>query len=180
MADLLQQLKQLNGRTLIAGVGNPDWGDDAVGIYITDILLRDLPSVSASTKVLPLYSRPENILTLLSEEHFDNVIFIDAVEFGAIPASVILLNSDEIRSRFPQISTHKISIAILAQLIEAGGTTRVYLIGIQPQNLLPETPITPAVKKSADAIVELLKVIFSKNNNPEKSTVKTLPDYDNS
>ena len=69
---------------------------------------------------------------------FQTVLFLDAVEMGAAPGDVVLLDAREIAARFPQVSTHKLSLGTLARLIEAdGGATRSCLLGVQPQSVGP-------------------------------------------
>ena len=57
------------------------------------------------------------------------------MDFGAAPGSVVFLNSREMAARFPQISTHNISLGMLAKCVEAGGKTRAWLLGAQPESL---------------------------------------------
>ncbi len=65
---------------------------------------------------------------------------------------MVLLNSDEMTARFPQISTHKISLGLLAKRVEANGTTKAWLLGVQPESLRPGEELTcPATLMSTFA-----------------------------
>ena len=78
---------------------------------------------------------PEAHLTALSDGRYDTVIFLDAVEFGGDPGAAVWLEAEQMAVRCPQISTHKLSLGLLARLIEDGGRTRVRLLGVQPASL---------------------------------------------
>jgi hydrogenase 3 maturation protease len=84
------------------------------------------------------------------------VIFLDAVDFGGSPGATIFLNAGQIAVRFPQISTHKISLGLLAKSIEANGTTKAWLLGVQPQSLKPGESLSPAVQGTLELLRELL------------------------
>ncbi len=61
-------------------------------------------------------------------------MFLDAVDFGGCPGSVVWLEAEEICARYPQVSTHGLSLGAWARWIEAGGVRRVGLLGIQPES----------------------------------------------
>jgi hydrogenase maturation protease len=91
------------------------------------------------------------------DEHSDHVVFLDAVEFGGPPGSVVLLDSDEMAARFPQISTHKLSLGLLAKQVEANGRTKAWLLGVQPGSLRSGEELTPAVRTTFELMLDLLK-----------------------
>jgi hydrogenase maturation protease len=99
---------------------------------------------------------PERHLTHLTDGAFDRILFLDAVDFGAGPGAVVLLDADEIKARFPQISTHRISLGLLAQLVEAGAPTKVRLLGVQPESLKPGPKLSPAVEATLPILRDLL------------------------
>ena len=90
------------------------------------------------------------------DEDFDHLIFLDAVDFGGIPGSVVFLNGSEIVARFPPISTHHISLGLLAKWVEANGRTSVWLLGAQAESLKSAGPLTPQVETTLETLSELL------------------------
>ena len=56
-------------------------------------------------------------------------------------------------ARFPQISTHKISLGLLAKRAEANGTTKAWLLGVQPESLKPGEELTPAVQATLELLL---------------------------
>ena len=99
---------------------------------------------------------PERHLPQLAAGGFDTVLFLDAVEFGAAAGSVVLLGSREMAARFPQISTHKIALGVLAQLIEAEGRTKAWLLGVQPDTLRAGGKLSPPVEAAVDLLNRLI------------------------
>jgi len=162
MINLREELATcLTGRVCLVGLGNVDYGDDAFGVRLGEQLMATLPAPEQAAgslcawRVIVAGTSPERAIGRVVEE-FDQLVFLDAVEFGAAPGSVVFLDTRGMGMRFPQVSTHKISLGTLAQWAEANGTTRAWLLGVQPQSLRPGQPLTPAVQKSLDALVEVL------------------------
>lgn len=152
MSDLRQQLGTvLHGRVAVVGIGNPDYGDDGFGVVLAQRLAaRGMP------KVVVAGNTPERFIGVIADECFDTVLFLDAVEFGAQPGSVALLNSEEMTAKFPQISTHKISVGLLSKWIESNGTTKGWLLGVQPESLKAGAQLTSTMQTTLDALADLL------------------------
>lgn len=99
---------------------------------------------------------PEKHLNRLANGGFDHVLFVDATDFGGSPGTAMLLDSSDMSCRFPQVSTHKLSLGLLARLIECGGRTKVWLLGVQPESLAPGTGLTPRVRTTMELLTGLL------------------------
>jgi hypothetical protein len=69
---------------------------------------------------------------------------------------VALLNAREICARYPQISTHKISLGVLAKWVRATSRTKVWLLGVQPQSIRPGETLTATVGATRDLLRTLL------------------------
>ena len=96
-------------------VGNRDGGDDAFGVRLGEELAgRGMP------RVIIAGAEPERLLFRGAGDGYDHLIFVDAVDVGARAGSVVFLDAAEITSRFPQISTHRLSLGLLAQWVQAG------------------------------------------------------------
>jgi len=150
--NLRQQLEStLQGRVCLMGVGNPEYGDDAFGVDFAQALLDvRVPDVIVAG------SSPDHWMGTTADLEFDHLVFLDAVEFGASPGSAVFLDSKQIAARYPQISTHKISLSVLAQIVESNGVTKAWLLGVQPGSLKEGQPLTPAVRKTLEVLLELL------------------------
>lgn len=119
-----------NGRVGFLGIGNTDRGDDAAGI----VLGRRLRELGVD-HVYESETTPERVLPALRDGGFDSVVFLDAVDMSMEPGAVAIFDAEEIVSRFPQVSTHKLSLATLARLVSDGNSCRVWLVGIQPESI---------------------------------------------
>ncbi len=152
MATLRDDLRRhMTGRVCLVGVGNPERGDDAVGAYLAAAVRR-----RGHRDVLVAERAPERWMGWLTGGDFDTVVFLDAVEAGARPGDAIFLESAQIVARYPQLSTHMLSLGTLAQLIAATGRTRVFLLGVQPQVVADGRGLSPSVRTTADALCDLL------------------------
>jgi len=152
MPNLREQLQGcLEGRVCWMGLGNVDHGDDGFGVRLAENLIE-----AGMPDVVIAGTSPDRCLGRVVQEGFDHLIFLDAVDFGSPPGSVVLLNTEEIVARLPQISTHNISVGLLAKWVEANGNTRAWLLGVQPGSLKPAESLTTNVQTSLDALGELL------------------------
>ncbi len=102
-------------------------------------------------------TKPERFVGRLAQKGFDHLVFVDAVDFGGMPGSVILLDSDHMTARFPQVSTHKVSLGLLAKWVEANGTTKAWLLGVQPESLKWGAALSPSVQST----LVLLQEVFA-------------------
>jgi len=146
----------LTGRTALVGIGNVDLGDDGFGVRLAEALAD-----AGLLEVLIAHTVPENHIATLAYGGYDHVVFLDAVNAGTEPGWVFFLDAGEIRSHFPQVSTHKLTLGTLARLIEAESSTRVWLLGIQPATLKQGTGLSDPVARTLNLLKTLLLDTFS-------------------
>jgi hydrogenase 3 maturation protease len=157
MPDLREQIQQLfQGRVCLMGLGNVAYGDDGLGVRLAEAIISSAPAVGSRCRVIIAGTTPEWLIGRVVDEHSDQVVFVDAVEFGGSPGSVVLLNSDEMAARFPQVSTHKLSLGLLAKQIEANGRTKAWLLGVQPESLRLSEELTPSARATLELLLNLL------------------------
>jgi len=150
---LLQEC--LTGRVRFVGLGNEDMSDDGLGMALARKLAR-----SGCHAVLLAGTTPERWLGQLADGRADTVVFLDAVEGGTAPGSVVILDTAQLESRFPQISTHKLSLGLLSHWVESGGVARAWLIGVQPESLAAGNELSPVVAESVEALAVLLETFL--------------------
>lgn len=154
MEHLGQQLRRiLQGRICIMGLGNVEYGDDGFGVYLAEEL-----AAAGAAGVIIAGTTPERYLGFIAEQRFNHLLVIDAVDFSGEPGSVAFLNAIEIENSYPQISTHKISLGVLAKVLEEAGT-HVWLLGVQPESLRPGRYLTATLQATLEAIHTLLKQV---------------------
>jgi hydrogenase 3 maturation protease len=150
--DLRSQLQEcFRRRTCVVGIGSTEYGDDGFGAKLAQEL-----AAAGMPDVVVAGSSPDRLLYSLTTGEYENILFLDALDFGADPGFVALINAAEIEAKFPQISTHKISLGILARMIEDGGKRRVWLIGVQPKSLAGGSELSPVVAATSRVLKELL------------------------
>jgi hydrogenase maturation protease len=138
------------------GLGSVEGGDDGFGVRLAEALDR-----AGAPDVVIGATAPEQLAGRCSRRGFDHLVFLDAADFGAAPGSVVFLNSQQMAARFPQISTHRLSLGMLARCVEAGGTTRAWLLGAQPASLKPAPALSPALQTTLAILAELIGNILS-------------------
>ncbi len=152
MGDLRSDLRAcLAGRVCLVGVGNPDRGDDAFGPRLAEAL-----QAAGVPDVVVAGTTPEHWIGRLGDGRFETIIFLDAVEVGAEPGAAVLLDAGALAARFPQISTHKISLGALARVLESTGRIRVWLLGVQPKSLAMGPDLSPPLRATLDILRDLL------------------------
>jgi hydrogenase maturation protease len=156
MSSLRDELSErLRGRVCVVGIGNPDRGDDGFGVRLAESLLaRGYPDVILAER------SPERWLERMARDGFHTVLFLDAVDMGAAPGDVVLMEGREIAARYPQISTHKLSLATLARLIEVEGQVRVFLLGVQHKSAGYINELSDPVQMTLEILRDLLAEIL--------------------
>ncbi len=155
MGDLRAALqRQLCGRTCLMGLGNPERGDDGVGVRLGAALSR-----AGCPDVILAGTAPERWIATVCTQRFGAVLLLDAVRMGEPPGTAVLLDAAQLKDRYPQVSTHTLSLGTLARLIEAGGP-RVLLLGIEAETLAGAT-LSPAVEGTLQVIRDVLVEVLT-------------------
>ena len=157
MAALTDGLREaLEPPFCVVGVGNDLLGDDGFGPALAGELERSgWPAIVAGDS-------PEGWMERLGGGGYRSVLFLDAVDFTGEPGAAVLLDAAAIRARFPQVSTHRISLGTLAAVIESRSGARVRLLGVKPRSLAPGAGLSEPVRTTLGA----LKTIFTEVRRP--------------
>lgn len=142
----------LRGRVAVVGLGETVAGDDGAAMR----LVRALGRRRRRIRCLEAGTEPERLLSGLGREAYDTVLLVDAVDFGGETGGVGWWGTDEIRSCHPQISTHRLSLGLLAQALSREGRTQVWLLGIQPGSLRRGERLSRAVARTCGGLLRLL------------------------
>jgi len=148
---------KLSGRTCVLGIGEGQWGDDGLGVQLAQSLQE-----AGCRNVVLAGTTPESWIGWIRRVGFENVLLLDALEFPGEPGSVVLLDSAHLRSRFPQVSTHKLTLGTLARLIEDEGTTGVCCLGVKPASLAQGACLSEPVKATLELLKELLVEVLKR------------------
>jgi hydrogenase maturation protease HycI len=146
--------KQLRGkRTVILGVGNLLQGDDAIGPNLIDLLRGRVEATLINAGEVP-----ENYLSAIRAAQPEVVLIIVAVELGAEPGCIVVLDADRLRAigNF----TKSPGLAFLVVMIQDGTGAEVLLAGVQPETTSFASELSPPVQKTLETLEEMLVNVF--------------------
>jgi hydrogenase 3 maturation protease len=145
-------------RIAILGIGNEWNGDDGAGVWVVRSLRRRL-SEDSSLCLIEGGVGPENFTAPIRRFNPDLVLMIDAAEMDSPPGTVTLAEMEELEGF--GASTHTMPPSTLASFLQKEIGCRVLLLGIQPEQLEFDQPISPIVLKKLRRITYMLKNIVS-------------------
>lgn len=148
MEALVSILQGGNSRSVCwVGLGNRDFGDDGVGLALAERLAE-----RGAHPVFLAGTEPERWMDRIRHSGTRQAVFLDAVDFGGEPGSTALWVGAELQRRFPQISTHKLSVGTLAKVLEAETEMRVWALGVQPASLRAGDGLSPVVARTVNLL----------------------------
>jgi hydrogenase maturation protease len=139
-------LRLFGPRTVVAGVGNRDRGDDGVGPVVAGALSRAGQVIAFDCGVAP-----ENYLGRIAALDPTDVVFIDAADLGAAAGTVRLLGRDYLQVLSP--STHAAGLAHAAAFLAEACAARCYLLAVQPAGTASGAELSAEVR---DAVTRIL------------------------
>lgn len=145
LADYLQDRMKVH----LFCTGNPLRSDDAVGIYIVDMLRRKYGRRLPGKVVLHRYSpSPEYEMSRVDGE--DGIVVFDALDAGGEPGSIVCARLSDTRYSF--FATHNMPLRLIPSL--STRTDSILIVGVQPANMEVGYELTPRVRVAADYIVD--------------------------
>ena len=139
---------------LVAGIGNPDCGDDAAGLVVARALKR---SMAAEFDVKELRGEPMELMAAMKGR--EEAILVDAI--APFSGAGTLHMIDASRSPLPvelfgHVSTHSFGLVESIELARVLGDLppRILVVGIEGANFEPSSPLSPAVKKATRKAVD--------------------------
>jgi hydrogenase 3 maturation protease len=138
-ADPFRQM--LRGKVVIVGVGNILRGDDGLGPMLVERLKDKVRALCINAG-----STLENYLGKIIKAQPDTVLLIDAVHLGLQPGAYEMVEAAEIKQT--GLSTHDISPRLLLDLLGMKIRGKIFLLGIQPQQLGLGNGVSRRIKKT--------------------------------
>jgi hydrogenase maturation protease len=138
---------------LVIGVGNPDRGDDAVGLLVA----REVAQLGlAGVDVVESQGDVSQLLELFQRHH--TVFVIDAIGSGN-PAGTIFCfeaNGALLPRNFSSGSTHALGLAVAIDLAQTLNQLppRLMVLGVVGQNFAIGSPASSAVEKAIPEVVD--------------------------
>ncbi len=145
----------------VIGVGNRLMGDDGIGVYIVEQLIKD--KFLFSNRYVDFYVAETDINylihTLISEKNMYQILFIDAAEMGKMPGSLEELNVDKkdiCTKLFPSPHSLNFTYAIKAN-DNINNITNMTILGIEPEIIDFRFGLGPSLSREFKSILEKIK-----------------------
>jgi len=133
------------------GIGQELRGDDAAGILLLRRLQNRIPTARTPAPfLLEAGSLPEAAAGPLRRHGPDRVIFLDAADIGEAPGCVRWIDPAEIEGAPP--ATHTFPMGGFSEYLESELGCRVAIIGIQPECIDFDAPVSDCVQCAIDEI----------------------------
>lgn len=125
---------------VVIGLGNPLRGDDGV----VPVLFEDLRSTNLDASVTLLEFQDVNLRLFHALEEFDQVLLVDAVNFGGDPGDHVLFSPEQARTVGVQGGSHDLNPLKLVDLADRldEDTATIRIFGIQPATMEPGTGLS--------------------------------------
>jgi hydrogenase maturation protease len=140
-------------QTLVIGLGNPLMADDGLGIAALE-RLRERWLLPESVRLVDGGTWGMNLLPLI--EQAEEVLLLDAIDRGAPPGEVIVLERAEVpRWLGIKLSPHQIGLSEVLALAELRGNlpARLVAIGLQPARVEMFSGLSPELESELDQLL---------------------------
>jgi len=152
---LFEQLNKLHGsKTVIVGIGNILKGDDGVG----PLVCQQLQHAKVCAELIDAGTVPENYIQPIIKKAPQNLIIIDAIDFGASPGTISIFKPEQLNSSV--FSTHALSPRLFVDVIHQEIDVDVYIVGIQPAQIQLGQSVSAPVSKAVQSLIDSLTKIF--------------------
>jgi hydrogenase 3 maturation protease len=136
----------LAGRVVVVGVGNTLLGDDGAGPELVRRLGRRVRREGIhGVATIDAGSTPENQVGPIRAYEPDTVLLVDAADLGARPGACTLMEPGELTLN--GLSTHDMSLRLFFRHLASGCGARMWLLGVQPRQMEPGSPLSGPVKR---------------------------------
>ncbi len=148
-------------QTLVIGVGNPDRGDDAVGIEVARQVAVERLDVT-----LLEFDDPSEAIDAWEPD--DTVVLTDAVSSGGRPGDIHVIDAVTKKlptGRWSAGGTHALGLAAVVEIARALGRLprRLVVVGVEAKHFGHGVPMCGAV---ADAVPAAVEAVFAAIDDP--------------
>lgn len=152
---LIERLKELRGSgTLILGIGNTLKADDGAG----PLVCQKLRESGTCAQVIDAGTVPENYIQRIVEKAPENLLVIDAADFGTAPGTIRIVEPGRLNSC--GFSTHTLSPRVFLDLIARQIKVNVYFVGIQPAQVVLGQNMSDEVTRAVELVANTLLRLF--------------------
>jgi len=146
--DTLGRLKlHLLGKVVILGMGNTLRSDDGVGSILVNRIKDKIPHLTYDGN-----SSPKNYLGKIIKDKPDNILIIDAVDFGGLPGEFRVLEGENIET-VNFFSTHNASISLAINYLKKTLTrVDIIILAIQPKTITFGDNLSPEIIRTLEKL----------------------------
>lgn len=140
-------------RRTIVCIGNTLKGDDGVAIELYQKLTGKI-----NAELIDAGTVPENYIQRIIKNEPQMIVLIDAVNFGGSAGQVQVFNPEQI----PEVatSTHVMSLWFFSDILKRESNSRMFLVGIQPQQLELGSGLSKPVGEAVEQLSRLFIELF--------------------
>ena len=142
--------KRISGKVVLAGVGCLDRGDDGFGPVLA-CRLAGVPGFDT----LDCGDRLEDFTGDIAQLQPDTVLIADAVEMGASPGDVALLEAADLPLGIGD--THRAPLRAVMEYLKIRTGAVVLLLAVQPAHLSDARRLSPEVLSTIDGLENVLR-----------------------
>jgi hydrogenase maturation protease len=144
---------------IVIGIGNPDRGDDAVGVLVARRVAAERLDVLALE-----FDDPSEALDAWDPE--DTVVFADAISSGREPGAIHVVDAREQRlpaGKWSTGGTHALGLAAVVELARSLDLLprRLVVVGVEAGQFTHGAPLSEAVRAAipaaADAVLSVIE-----------------------
>ena len=139
----------IKGKTVVFGIGNRLRGDDGIGPELIGRIGSKIGAVCINGE-----NAPEMYLGKIVKESPDTILVIDAVHIGRKAGEFQILSLNDLS--MPFFTTHDLPLRFLLERLRTLTHSRIYIIGVQPQQLSLGESLSRSAQKALCAIERLL------------------------
>lgn len=136
LSHLAEHLKQ---NAIVLGMGNTLCSDDGAGSILATRLQGRIP-----VKVWDVATGLENYLGKIIKEKPQNIVIIDAADFGGLPGEFRVIEGEGLNTT-NLFSTHNASISLAINYLKSNIKVDIIILAIQPKSIAFGDKISPEV-----------------------------------
>jgi hydrogenase maturation protease len=146
-------------RAFVAGIGNQERGDDAVGAEVARRVEHlNLPGVRVARLREPVQLLDVDMSTEI-------VVLVDAMRSGAAAGTVVVREIDErpLPAWAGPASTHAVGLSAVVELARVLGRlpAHVVVVGVEAESLATGSALSPAVARAVDEATDIVASVVS-------------------
>ena len=144
---MLEHLKlHLAGKVVILGIGNILQSDDGVGSILASRIKDKVPYI-----VYDVGLSPENYLGKIIKDKPDNIVIIDAADFGGRPGEFKEIEGQDLKAA-NLFSTHNASISLTINYLQNNLKANIIVLIIQPKTIALGDKLNPEIEDTLNSL----------------------------